>query len=363
VSKSTCLPEQLGSHLVRHIMGTNVMDKTDKSRVSPVHEEIGSVNGGAWLNRWRQVHELITPAVLRERVTSIHLAFDTELAGSGIYAKESDADSQTRYDIVNAWQVNYVRGRCAADGGFLGAELKSHSDEDLFKEFYSSRPARYVLDVGCNTGKNLARAALYGGPDTKVWGIEYSGDSVCIAQAAHGTDRIFQGDASDDFVTKHGWDQKFTAVQCTAVLQHMSPVQVEAALSNMARSLSANGELLLTFKDAPTAKQLQQKNMGAWAHEIFSADHVSPEQYLKDGYIQAVMWDDDYYPEVASGKPPAERDIDRPGLHRREFVFYSLEWITEKAAKYGLQPTDVEAHLDSKIPCSAFHWKVVFKLV
>jgi len=43
--------------------------------------------------------------------------------------------------------------------------------------------------------------------------------------------------------------------------------------------------------------------------------------------------------------------------------FNSLEWITEKAAKHGLQPTDVEVHLDSKIPCSAFHWKVVFKKV
>lgn len=341
-----------------NIVGTNVVSK---NRVSPVHEQIGFVNGGAWLNRWKQVNELVTPSVLRERVTSVFQEFDTDLVGSGVYAKESDADSQTRYDIVNAWQVNYVRARCAADGSVLGAELQSYSDEDLFREFYGPRQARCVLDVGCNTGKNLARAALYGGPSTEVWGIEYSGDSARIAQAAHGADRIVQGDASGDFVTTHGWEQKFTAVQCTAVLQHMSPKQVEAALSNMARSLKADGELLLTFKDAPTANQLQARGMGAWAHGVFSADHASPEQYLKDGYIRAVMWDDDYYPEVASRNPPAERDLALPGLHRREFVFYSLEWIIARASTHGLQPTDVEVHLDSKIPCSALHWKVVFR--
>jgi SAM-dependent methyltransferase len=331
------------------------------NRMSPVHKQIGSVNGAAWLNRWKQVHELITPAVLRERVTSTLHGFDTDLVGSGVYAKESDTDSQTRYDVVNAWQVNYVRGRCALNGGVLGAELQSYSDEALFQDFYSSRPARCVLDVGCNTGKNLARAALYGGPKTEVWGIEYSGDSVCIAQAAHGTDRIFQGDASGDFVTMHGWEQKFTAVQCTAVLQHMLPQQVEAVISNMAKSLRADGELLLTFKDAPTAKQMQEKRMDAWAHETFSADHVSQGQYLKDGFLHAVMWDDDYYPDVTSDNPLAERNLARPGLHRREFVFYSLEWIIARAEKHGLQPTDVEVHLDSKIPCSALHWKVVFR--
>jgi SAM-dependent methyltransferase len=239
--------------------------------------------------------------------------------------------------------------------------LESYDDEALFRDFYSSRPARCVLDVGCNTGKNLARAAVYGGPSTEVWGIEYSEDSVRIAQGMHGTDRIFQGDASDDFVTVHGWEQKFTAVQCTAVLQHMSPQQVEAAISNMAKVLRADGELLLTFKDAPTAKQLQEKSMDKWAQAIFSADFASGEKYLKDGFLRAVMWDDDYYPEITSEAPPAERDLAQHGLHRREFVFYSLEWIIALAGKHGLQPTSVEALPDSKIPFSALHWNVVFR--
>lgn len=319
------------------------------------------MNGETWFNRWKLVHELITPIVLRERVTSSFHGFNTDLVGSGVYAKESGADPQTRYDIVNAWQVNYVRGRCALDGMLLGAELESYDDEALFRDFYSSRPARCVLDVGCNTGKNLARAAVYGGPNTELWGIEYSEDSVRIAQAAHGTDRIFQGDASHDFVSEHGWEEKFTAVQCTAVLQHMSPQQVEVAISNMAKSLRTGGELLLTFKDAPTTEQLQEKRMNTWAPAIFAADFTSREQYLKDGFLRAVMWDDDYYPEVASKAPPADRDLAIPGLHRREFVFYSLEWIMTRAAKHGLQPIDVEVHPDSKIPYSALHWKVVFR--
>merc|ERR1712032_980180 len=41
--------------------------------------------------------------------------------------------------------------------------------------------------------------------------------------------------------------------------------------------------------------------------------------------------------------------------------FYSLEWMIARAANHGLLPTDVEVHLDSKIPCSALHWKVVFR--
>merc|ERR1711920_961837 len=101
----------------------------------------------------------------------------------------------------------------------------------------------------------------------------------------------------------------FTAMQCTAVLQHMAPQQVMAAIRNMARSLRPGGELLLTFKDAPTAEQLCEKGMGNWAQAIFTADLASMEEYLRHGHLRAVMWDDDYYPGVTSKTAPAQRDL------------------------------------------------------
>lgn len=329
--------------------------------VPSVHAIISSVNGPEWLGRWKWIHGLVTPTVLRERVT---LSFDdhaTDLTGSGVYAKEATGDSETRYDIVNGWQVNYVRGHCSIDGHLTAVQPQCYNDEAFFGDFFSRRPASRVLDVGCNTGKNLARAVRYGGPNTEVWGIEYSEDSVRIAQATFGEKRIFQGDASADFVAEHGWERKFTAVQCTAVLQHLAPNQVEAVIGNMARCLCQGGELLLTFKDAPTEDQLKEKGMAAWSTEIFTSDLASKEQYLRDGYLRAVMWDDDYYSGVASKSPPTERDLKAPGLHRRELVFYSLEWIKARAAEHGLHAEDVEVFPDSKIPRSAFHWKVVFR--
>lgn len=311
------------------------------------------------MGRWKQVHELLTPSLLRERVS---LIFDhTDLAGCGVYDKSSGEDTQTRYDVVNNWQANYVRGRCELDGTLVSGSLERYDDDALFRDFYSRRPSSRVLDVGCNTGKNLTRAKRYGGLGTDVWGLEYSQGSALIAKSTHGADRIFQGDASQDFVLAHGWKQNFTALQCTAVLQHMSPQQVSVAIRNMARCLRPHGEILLTFKDAPTTEQMRELGIGDWSPGVFTADLADRNQYLREGYLRAVMWDDDYYPGVASLSPPVGRNASLPGLHRREFFFYSLGWMKAVAEDNGLCLKDVEVHQDSKIPFSALHWKVILR--
>lgn len=120
----------------------------------------------------------------------------------------------------------------------------------------------------------------------------------------------------------------------------------------------------MTFKDAPTKEQMTNMGMGYWADQVFTADITDKKGYLRDGFVRAVMWDDDYYPgvtSVTSENPPMDRDLSLPGIHRREFVFYSLEWMKSKAMKFGLVAEHVEVMPDSKIPLSALHWMVVFR--
>jgi len=326
-----------------------------------IYGVIGSSNGEEWLARCNRVREWITPSSLQQHVTLNYKNEGEELAGQGVYAKEGGEDVKTRYDVVNAWQGNYARVLCTTDGKVVGG-LESCSDDDIYRGFHSKRPGSRVLDVGCNTGKNLSLAAKHGGPDTELWGIEYSQDSVEIAQATHGTDRIFQGDATTDFATNHGWSNFFDAVQCNFVIQHMQPEQVERVFGNVAKCLRPGGEFLMNFKDAPTEEHLQRFGMHEWAHEVFTADLASAERYFRDGFIHAVMWDDDYYPGVASSSQPVVgRDLHLPGLHRREFFFYSLEWVKARTAEHGLVLAEVEAILDAKIPRSAFAWQVVLR--
>merc|ERR1712096_186895 len=116
-----------------------------------------------------------------------------------------------------------------------------------------------------------------GGLGTEVYGIEYSSDSVAVAKKVHGEFRAFQGDASTNFVDAHGWNQKFSVVQCTAVLQHMTPGQVQLALENMSRCLKPGGELLLTFKDSPTKDQMAKMGMGYLVNEVLTADIIDKD--------------------------------------------------------------------------------------
>merc|ERR1719311_905070 len=123
--------------------------------VGSIPQIIGTVNGQQWLNRWEHMNKFSMPAIVRQH---------TNLTGSGVYAKEVKGQEETRYDIVNSWQVNYVRGMCTLEGSLLEVAADCYNDEALFKDFHSNRPGSMVLDVGCNTGKNMTRALQYGGP-------------------------------------------------------------------------------------------------------------------------------------------------------------------------------------------------------
>lgn len=326
---------------------------------SSIHKFISSANGQDWWARCNQVREWVTPSTLQQNVTSNYK--DLELAGQGVYSTEECGDAKTRYDVVNAWQSNYARVTCTSDGKVVG-KVEPCTDDGIQKDFHSKRPGSRVLDIGCNTGKNLLRAGKYGGPDTQLWGIDFSQDSVNLAKELCGSDNIFQGDATKDFVTKHGWSDSFDVVQCNFVIQHMEPEQVEGVFANVAKSLRPGGEFLLNFKDAPTDGQLQEMGKQEWAHEVFTANLASAERYLGDGYLHAVMWDDDYYPGVAgTSQPVVGRDLNMLGLHRREFFFYSLEWVKARCAQHGLVIAEVDVLCDSKMPRSAFAWQVVFR--
>jgi 2-polyprenyl-3-methyl-5-hydroxy-6-metoxy-1,4-benzoquinol methylase len=204
---------------------------------------IGSVNGKEWLKRRSFVPTLVTPQI---HVLLSGMQSDESLKGQGVYAA-SDAKTEvqnTNYDIVNSWQVNFVRCMCNLDGVLLSVNEECWSDDAMFKSFHSNRSHATVLDVGCNTGKNMLRAIQYAGKGIEVFGIEFSPDSVAVAQEAFGKEHAIQGDASTNLVDQHGWSGRFSAVQCTAVLQHMTPAQVDAVVANMSRCLKSGGELL-----------------------------------------------------------------------------------------------------------------------
>jgi SAM-dependent methyltransferase len=325
-----------------------------------IAEIIGSINGKDWMNR----RDLVRTLVTSQAYEALGKQQDEEsLKGQGVYASsdEQKAGQQTNYDIVNAWQVNFVRGLCTMDGVLLSVSDACWNDDAMLKCFYSSRPKSKVLDIGCNTGKNLMRALKYGGQGTEVFGIEFSEDSVAIARKVLGEDRVLQGDASTSFVNEHSWSHAFSVVQCTAVLQHLTPEQVDAALANMSHCLTPEGEVLLTFKDAPTKQQLKELGMDAWIDEVFTADLIDEDSYVADGFLRSVMWDDDYYPGVTSSPPPSQRDTSLQGLHCREFVFYSLQWMKDRALKHGLVATELEVMPDSKIPLGALHWMMILR--
>jgi hypothetical protein len=221
------------------------------------------------------------------------------------------------------------------------------------------------------------------------------------AQGAH---------SAGDFIVQNKWIGKFDVVHFTAVAQHLTPSNLKKTLRNIALGLKSptadvagqtGGELLMTFKDAPTVKQLNAYGMQDWAREIFTADQAaiyvtadhtdsstesggdssidrseSPpprkkskkvlqgpmESYLSQGYLTAVMWDDDYYPGVVGNlRIDAPRDPNLQGSHKREFNFYSLEFMQNLALECGLLAESVEIHTDSKIPFSAAHWRVIFR--
>lgn len=333
----------------------------NSQQLPSIPDVIGSMNGGQWVRRWNDVRACLMNVSMGS-FSGSKFTHTTDLTGSSVYAKEGKGEQETRYDIVNAWQVNYVRGICSSDGSLQSVSLECYNDELFFGDFHSAWPGTTVLDIGCNTGKNMTRAKKYSGTGTIAYGIDYSQDSVNIAREIHGPEFVFQGDASANFVDEHGWQDKFSIVQCTAVFQHMTPEQVKSALGNISRCLMPGGRLLLTFKDSPTMEQMTRWGMGHWAKEVFTADLVSPGDYLCNGFQRAVMWDDDYYPGVTSGSPPKDRDITKAGLHFREFMFYSLDWMKKVASQCGLIPERVEVQLDSKIPYSALHWMVVFWL-
>jgi SAM-dependent methyltransferase len=330
-------------------------DDSAPATKSSVHALLADKNGSEWYARYKKIQTLLTPDVLSKTLTTKV----EDITGFDAYAKPSEGDTETRYDVVLNWQENYWHIPCDAEGVARDVDAIMITDDGMMKAFYTGRAGK-SLDAGCNTGKNMLRAIDHSNGKIDTYGIEYSQDSVDLAVKALGSDHVFQGDATKDFVTQRGWEGKFAFAHCNFVLQHMDPEGVDAALGNIAKSLAVGGEFLTTFKDAPTKGQMEQRGMGHWSQEVFSATMHDEEAYVKDGYLHTVIWDDDYYPGVTSKTPPCERDLQMAGPHRRELYFYSLPWIVKTAKKYSMVPKEVAVVCDAKMPFSVFSWKVTF---
>jgi len=282
-----------------------------------------------------------------------------DITGYDVYAKPEEGSTATRYDVVLNWQTNFWHVMCDVDGISCKVDDNVVTDDSMMESFYAGQSGK-MLDVGCNTGKNMTSAIKHSEGKIDAYGIEYSQDSVDLAVKNLGSDHVFQGDATADFVSQHNWAEQFAFAHCNFVLQHMTPEGVDGALCNIAKCLSVGGKFLTTFKDAPTKDQMEQRGMGAWSHEVFTADMADKDEYSKNGYLHTVIWDDDYFPGVTSASPPTERNLHLPGPHRRELYFYSLEWMKQVAKKHGLVPVEVGVVCDAKMPFSVFSWKVIF---
>jgi SAM-dependent methyltransferase len=316
-----------------------------------VHALLATVNGQEWYDRHQRIQKLLPPDMLRKTMTEEAV----DITGYDVYAKPIEGSTETRYDVVLNWQTNFWHVLCDIDGNSAKVDDQVITDDGMMRCFYSGRTGK-MLDVGCNTGKNMMSAIKHSNGQIDAYGIEYSQDSVDLAVKALGQDHVFQGDATQDFVTQHGWSGKFAFAHCNFVLQHMDPEGVDAALGNIAKCLTVGGEFLTTFKDAPTKDQMEQFGMADWSDEVFTADLADKDAYLKNGALHTVIWDDDYYPGVASKAPPVKRDLQVLGPHRRELYFYSLTWMKEVAKKHGLLPKEVGVVCDAKIPLIFVSW-------
>jgi SAM-dependent methyltransferase len=320
-----------------------------------VHALLATVNGRAWSDRHQRIQKLLPPDVLRKTMTEEA----TDITGHDVYAKPMKGSHETRYDVVLNWQTNFWHVLCDIDGNALKLDNQVITDDGMMRSFYSERKGK-MLDVGCNTGKNMMSAIKHSSGQIDAYGVEYSHDSVDLAAEALGQEHVFQADATKDFVTQHGWSGNFGSAICNFVLQHMDPEGVDAVLGNIAKSLTVGGEFLTTFKDAPTQDQMEQCGMADWSGEVFTADLADKDAYLNNGFLHTVIWDDDYYPGVTSKAPPIERNLHVSGPHRRELYFYGLKWMKEVAKKHGLIAREVAVVCDAKIPFSVFSWKVIF---
>ena len=106
-----------------------------------IAEIIATTNGRAWLGRRESIQEIVTPKALRQHLSIDSQENSTDLSGQDVYANaaEQQDGKNTNYDIVNAWQVNYVCGKCALNGRLLALSGRCHNDDAMFGSFHSAR--------------------------------------------------------------------------------------------------------------------------------------------------------------------------------------------------------------------------------
>jgi SAM-dependent methyltransferase len=111
-----------------------------------------------------------------------------------------------------------------------------------------------VLDVGAGSGRDLA-VLLEQGLD--AWGVEPNAALRGVALRRHPAlaPRLVEG-ALPDIGTPFGG--RFDGIVCAAVLMHLSPDELPAALQALARLLADNGRLLVSVPALPP-RQLRDR--------------------------------------------------------------------------------------------------------
>lgn len=333
-------------------------------------------NGPAWAARGHALRQLGAVPLYRDNQSTER--------GAPAYSRVDAPDGavHTHYERAQRFQVYYESVRVNDAGKASGAPLLD-SDDRAAARFAARLPqGASVLDMGCNTGRNLERLAEFGCAHLR--GLDLSADSIDAAkQRLASLDHdVRVGSVSEplpqSLVGAHD------GAVFTAVAQHLDPEALERAFANLAGALAPGGFAWVSIKDIPTRAQLSSMDLDAWRDLAFtteraladldaqpSAGLAAHRQALKARaageatVCHAVMWDDDYYLDPATGQPAtleaSERSFPSPGSHNRAFNFFPLPHIESLCRDNGLRVIGRRLYLDAKQPYGAVHWDLTLQ--
>lgn len=129
-----------------------------------------------------------------------------------------------------------------------GGEAAHSAASHLFDTAFPT-PGR-ILDVGAGSGRDVAELARRG---HEVWGLEPSPELRALARQRHPrlAERLLAG-ALPDLSPVAG--QVFDGVVCSAVLMHVPPDGLPAAIQALCQVLSPRGRLLLAWPEMEAAR-------------------------------------------------------------------------------------------------------------
>lgn len=126
---------------------------------------------------------------------------------------------------VDTWGVNYI-----STIEFMLEQISKHSTTN-------------IVDVGCGDGR-LTREIKLAFPDRHVFGIDYSGRAINLAQAMNQDIPDLNFLAID--ITKEPLEKKFDMAILMEVFEHVPIIECDVFLESLSKLLNENGQLILT---------------------------------------------------------------------------------------------------------------------